>query len=313
MSRPPRSLLDRLPPYGTVGVGSLPYADPVAAVRQVVTAYDIPFCPQLPSLDGDMIEEWLGVPRGRCGWSPERDRELPRAWSAFLDAMQSQPPSHGVVKLQVTGPVTLCWALEERHSSPAAVFARDVATWLADTVRPQVSVLAEQGLDCLLVVDEPALGLVPAHPTLVEAWGPLRTVSSAWGLHICCAPPWQLLEEISPDFLSVDLVHHPIDEVAAGSAARLLYSGTTMAWGVTPTTGAGGHAAAIRALDRVIAQLVGAGIGPDDLARQSLLTASCGTGANSMREELAVSSTLGRMTLIPPASAPLLARSGLRP
>jgi hypothetical protein len=275
-----------------MGVGSLPGVDPVVAVGHVLESYDIPFCPQLPALDGNMIDEWLGVPPGRCGWSPERDRKQARAWGAFLAAVVATPPAHTVVKLQVTGPVTLCWALEERGSEPAATFARDVAEWLASNVRTQIDALSDRGMDCLLVVDEPALDLLPTRRGLVEAWEPLRTVGSAWGLHLCCAPPWELVEEASPDFLNIDLVHHPLDEEAVGSLCNLLRTGTTVAWGVTPTTAMGGPAAATRLLDTAIAQVVGHGLDQDDVGRHSVLTASCGTGANSLSEESSVAATL---------------------
>ena len=94
-----------LPPCATTGVGSLPFADVDEAVAHVAAAYDVPFCPQLPLLEGDMVAEWLGADPCCCGWSPERDRERPRAWEAFLDEVSARPPEHGVVKLQVTGPV----------------------------------------------------------------------------------------------------------------------------------------------------------------------------------------------------------------
>ncbi len=275
-----------------MGVGSLPGVDPVASVRHVVGSYDIPFCPQLPALDGNMIDEWLGVPPGRCGWSPERDRKQGRAWGAFLAAVVATPPAHAVVKLQVTGPVTLCWALEERGSEPAAAFARDVAEWLASNVRAQIDALSDRGMDCLLVVDEPALDLLPTRRGLVEAWEPLRMVGSAWGLHLCCAPPWELVEEASPDFLNIDLVHHPLDDEAAGSLSNLLRTGTTVAWGVTPTSGVGGPAVAAHILDTAIAEVAGRGLDQDEVARHSVLTASCGTGANSLHEESSVATTL---------------------
>jgi hypothetical protein len=292
MSRQARAVLDRLPPHATMGVGSLPGGDPDAAVRHVMESYDIPFCPQLPALDGNMIDEWLGVPPGRCGWSPERDRKQARAWDAFLAAVGATPPGHSVVKLQVTGPVTLCWALEERGSEPAVMFARDVAEWLASSVRPQIDALSDRGMDCLLVVDEPALDLLPVRRGLVEAWEPLRRVGSAWGLHLCCAPPWKLVEEASPDFLNIDLVHHPLDDKATVSLGNLLRTGTTVAWGVTPTSAVGGPAIATRTLEGAIAQVVGRGLDQDDVARRSVLTASCGTGANSLREESSVAATL---------------------
>ena len=106
------SALDRLPPLATAGVGSLPFADAAAAARHAARAYELPFCPQLPRLDGDMVREWLGADPGRCGWSPDRDRQRPAAWDAFVAQLAAKPPAHGLVKLQVTGPVTLAVALE---------------------------------------------------------------------------------------------------------------------------------------------------------------------------------------------------------
>jgi hypothetical protein len=46
------SVLDRLPPWSTTGVGSLPYTDATIAVARSVRGYDLPFCPQLPRLEG---------------------------------------------------------------------------------------------------------------------------------------------------------------------------------------------------------------------------------------------------------------------
>ncbi|HEY7630489.1 MAG TPA: hypothetical protein VH817_07310, partial [Thermoleophilaceae bacterium] len=73
-------VLDTLPPLATTGVGSLPFEQPRDAARHAIDSYELPFCPQLPRLDGDMIAEWLGADPGRCGWAPDRDRERPAAW-----------------------------------------------------------------------------------------------------------------------------------------------------------------------------------------------------------------------------------------
>jgi hypothetical protein len=54
-------VLDRLPALVTTGVGSLPFAKPAGAVQHALGAYGLPFCPQLPRLDGDMVSEWLGA------------------------------------------------------------------------------------------------------------------------------------------------------------------------------------------------------------------------------------------------------------
>src|ERR1700754_2874803 len=106
------SALDRLPPLASTGVGSLPFTAPAEAVRHAANAYAVPFCPQLPQLDGDMIRAWLGADPAGCDWCPDRDRERPGAWEAFVAAVAARPPAHRTVKLQVTGPLTLACALE---------------------------------------------------------------------------------------------------------------------------------------------------------------------------------------------------------
>ena len=91
------SALDRLPALATTGVGSLPFERGADAARHAFGAYGLPFCPQLPRLDGDMIAEWLGADPGRCGWAPDRDRERPAAWDDFVTRLTLDPPAHGVV------------------------------------------------------------------------------------------------------------------------------------------------------------------------------------------------------------------------
>src|SRR4051794_41854056 len=115
----PPAVLDRLPAWATTGVGSLPHTFPEHAAAHVAGEYDVPFCPQLPRLEGDMVGEWLGADPLRCGWAPERDRERPAAWEAFLAALERRPPAHGVVKLQGTRPVTLAPAPPPQPPPPA--------------------------------------------------------------------------------------------------------------------------------------------------------------------------------------------------
>lgn len=153
-------VLGRLPALVTTGVGSLPFAKPAGAVQHALGAYGLPFCPQLSRLDGDMVSEWLGADPGRCGWSADRDRECPAAWDAFVAQLMADPPVHAVVKLQVTGPITLAIALERgagRLGAGASVrsLARELAVWLAANAAGQVRRLSEIGVDALLVVDEP--------------------------------------------------------------------------------------------------------------------------------------------------------------
>jgi len=287
------AILERLPAWATTGVGSLPHDDPAAAAAHAVAAYELPFLPQLPRVEGDMVAEWLGADPARCGWSPARDRERPPAWEALLEQLAQAPFAHGVVKLQVTGPVTLARALD------APELAGDLARWLAANVAGQVRALRERGLDALLVVDEPALA--SAAGVEERVWDPLRGAAPAWGLHLCCAVPWELVRAARPDLLSLDLLLPGALTGAALPALReLLARGGRVAWGVVPAApGAappGSPPAAAppprAVLDAARAGLHALGVDLGQLARRSLLTPSCGTGLATVAHEREAAASL---------------------
>ncbi len=279
MSPHPARVLHRIAPWSTTGIGSLPFTDPAAAARHALDAYELPFCPQLPRLEGDMVAEWLGTDPGRCGWSPQRDRERPVAWTALQAELTRRPPAHGVVKLQVTGPVTLARALGAGGS-----LAREIGTWLAANAAGQVAALRTLGLDTVLVVDEPALA-GPARPGIEAAWDPLRGVAAAWGLHLCCAVPWDLVTAAEPDLVSFDLAVNPVDRPAAVALRRHAARGGSVAWGVLPAHRPAGPR---HGYLRLRAALGRVHVAPE----QSLLTAGCGTGWLSERREVAVATAL---------------------
>lgn len=276
------SVLERLPAWATTGVGSLPFEGAEAAVAHVWEHYDVPFCPQLPVVDGDMIAEWLGADPKRCGWSPARDRERPRAWEPFLRELRRRPPGHGVVKLQVTGPATLAVALErERGALPsrreAVGLAAEIAAWLAANVGEQVRTLHARGFETLLVVDEPAVRELGALG--VEAvWDPLRAVAPAWGLHLCCRVPWELVGRAEPDLLSFDPTLEPLSEPAVAVLRQVTARGGRVAWGAIAAHRRESVAATLRQLRSVSERT---GIVP----ARTLLTASCGTGRVSAARE----------------------------
>jgi hypothetical protein len=283
------SVLDRLPAWATTGVGSLPFTDPTEAVAHATGAYGLPFCPQLPRLEGDMISEWLGADPGRCGWAPGRDRERPAAWEAFVAALRRRPPSHRLAKLQVTGPATLACALErEGGGRPSRATALDLAVevshWLAANAAGQVARLAALGLDAVLVIDEPALAIFGTED-IERAWEPLRPVAPAWGLHLCCHVPWDVVERAEPDLLSFDLALDPVDAEAAPVLRALADRGTWIAWGALRV------ASPERAEDarrRVTDALASTEFDP----ARSLLTASCGTGRASPAREREIAAEL---------------------
>lgn len=290
------ALLDRLPPLTTTGVGSLPFERTDEATRHVLESYDLPFCPQLPRRDGDMISEWLGADPGRCGWAPDRDRERPAAWHQFVGRVTAEPPPHGLVKLQVTGPVTLALALERGGAGAGGnarlvPLARDVAHWLAANVAGQVRRLRQLDLEAVVIVDEPGLAQAGIGSVDTELWDPLRTIAPVWGMHVCGPVPWDLIGSLELDLISFDMTRHGIPAHARPALSAMVRRGARVAWGildpVPPTEAADAAGMAMAALGALEESLA---VGR--LARQSLLTPTCGTGRLSPERERLVAGSL---------------------
>jgi hypothetical protein len=292
--------LGRLPAYATTGVGSLPFADPHRAVAHVRASYDVPFCPQLPAVDGDMLGEWLGADPRRCGFSTERQRPHPAAWEAFVASLATGPPIHGLVKLQVTGPVTLAFGLGLRARDPDLPgLAADLARWAAVSVGRWVAEVAGLGLTALVVVDEPGLAAAARAPVL-RAWDPIRAVSPLFGLHVCGEVPWRLVAALRPDVLSFDATR---PELAGGALRRasgdLSRLGIRAAPGVVPVCGVHG-----RTDGPTPAQVTG--------FAPALITPACGTGLRTEAEERAIAARLRTLALAARDAPPQMAGGELR-
>jgi hypothetical protein len=298
------SLLKRLPPLATTGVGSLPFSRPADAASHVMSAYELPFCPQLPRAYGDMIAEWLGADPGRCGWAPDRDRQLPAVWDPFILELSRNPPAHRLVKLQVTGPVTLAMALEPASRDDAlAGLAREISTWLAATVASQAADLDDVGCDAILVIDEPGIAAAGLHPRQTAVWDPLRATVRTWGLHVCGPVPWALVDAAEPDVVSFDLARYGISPAARRTLTGVISHAGRVIWGVcdvvTPAlveTAAGLLASACASLSLELT--------PSRVLAASLVSASCGTGLASIDDELAIATNV--------RAAAALARAGGR-
>jgi hypothetical protein len=286
------SLLERLSPLATTGVGSLPFSRPADAASHVLSAYELPFCPQLPRAYGDMIAEWLGADPGRCGWAPDRDRQLPAVWDPFILELSRNPPAHRLVKLQVTGPITLAMALEPAARADALCgLAREISTWLAATVARQAADLAELGFDAILVIDEPGIAAAGLHPGETAVWDPLRATVPTWGLHICGAVPWSLIDAAEPGLVSFDLARYGISPAARRTLTRLISGGGRVMWGVFDVVAPAPVKAATGLVVSACASL-GAGLTLTRVLAASLVSASCGTGLACIDDELAVAANV---------------------
>jgi hypothetical protein len=294
--------LRRLPPLATTGVGSLPFRRARDAAEHAVAAYELPFCPQLPRLSGDMVTEWLGADPGRCGWSPDRDRQLPAAWDAFALALSARPPEHRLVKLQVTGPVTLAVALERAagragRGEAVVALATEIALWLSASAAVQAGWYREElGLDVLVIADEPGLDHVALTADDARVWDPLRHAATAWGLHICCAVPWSVVAAAAPDVLSFDLGGFPVTPAAVPALAAIVRRGGRIAWGAVHAGEPADPRQVLAAIEQAWAAL---GLGDADaLLPASLLSASCGTGGRSPRDERSLALALAQVAAL---------------
>jgi hypothetical protein len=289
------SMLRRLAPLTTTGVGSLPFTRPGDAARHAVHEYELPFCPQLPRAYGDMVEEWLGTDPGRCGWAPDRDQQLPAVWDAFVLELERHPPAHGVVKLQVTGPLTLAMALERGSAlgrCDLGGLAREISGWLAAAVRGQVGGLAELGLSGLVMVDEP--GLMAGHDAGADptVWDALRGAAPAWGLHVCGEVPWDLLDVAEPDVISYDLGRYGCGPTARTVISRLIRRGGRIMWGAADPARAESPAQIIGRVGAAARAVAGADRSAEDVVLASLLSGGCGTGGVECQAERRLAAAL---------------------
>jgi len=273
--------LDQLPDWCTTGIGSLPFIDPHAAAIHATASYELPFRPQLPKLDGEMVNEWLGGEAEWGRWTRKRKTQMPRSWAPFLDEIDRTPPEHGWVKLQVTGPVTLASAID--LDRPSFQLMTDVAEWLAEPMRGRVEVLAERGVEALVLIDEPLLDQFSNADSgeLAKVWRPIADVASAWGLHICCEVPWCPVLSAGPDVISFDLTVEELDEEAVTALTNLVESGTRIAWGVIRPDSLDGPREGMMRLEQALAKVPAAD-------GRSLITASCGSGTVSPEREVGI-------------------------
>lgn len=281
--------LATLPAWATTGIGSVPFPHPAYAARHAVGSYDLPFCPQVPRQEGNMIEQWLGPAPGHCSWSSSVDAPQPRAWHGFLVALEHRWPEHGVAKIQCTGPITLADALMRSGAEISShrellVRAHEIAVWLAESVQRQVTDLRARGLTALLVVDEPSLAAVDRENCEL-VWDPLRLATDAWGLHLCCRVPWDVIDASEPDLLSFDISTCPIDHAAVNSLDGLIARGGHVAWGCVAPHHEEGAGTAIYRLDEAVSRLTA---GREVVGSRSLISASCGSALVTEYREIEI-------------------------
>ncbi|MEV0716651.1 methionine synthase [Asanoa sp. NPDC050611] len=297
------------------GVGSMPGTDIAEAQRMVLGELpDLPHLAELPARGpgADIIGRTsaflvdlpveLYVGQWRIAARPGRD--LRRALDLLerdLDQLTEQGDGlTGVIKVQAAGPWTLAANVDlpvggRLLRDPGAV--RDLAASLTEGLRRHVEDVRRRlpGATVLLQVDEPALpmvlaGRVPTESGLsayraVEssvATSTLRDLVSAVGAPVvfhCCAAdvPVAMLVSAGAAALSLDLSL----VTALDPLGEAIDAGVGLLAGVAPTSGARapGHKDLVDRVRAVWGQL---GFGAAVLARQVVVTPTCGLAGASV-------------------------------
>ena len=170
------------------------------------------------------------------------------------------------------------------------MLAHDVAAWVAAAAREQIERLAALGLDVLLIVDEPGLAAAGLAGADVGIWHALQAAgAAAWGLHVCGAVPWGVIDAGDPDVLSFDVTRAELEPRGRRALRRLLTRGGRIAWGVVDTAGDFDEHEPVAV---AAAALTAPGLPPAAVAARSLLTPACGTGRLPDQRERRVASAV---------------------
>lgn len=298
-------------------VGSLPHRNAVAAAEFAWTATTIPTLPSLPrrspaegmlaqmvlGIEGVSVGQYGGISVDTSAQAAHPTGAIDLAADAFvgcrefLRAIEARPERRETtaVKLQCVGPATLGLALM-RAGMPSDEALRAASSVVTVHIRRLQAIVREAlpAAEQIVVVDEPSLRTALGDPgidreqVLDAVSGALAAVGphDVHGLHNCGGCDWQALFDAGAGVLSVPLPRRAALDELATSASRLaehLALGGWVAWGVVRTDGPI-PLSAERPWKNLLAAwtaLTAAGVDPDALLSQALLTPVCGLGTHS--------------------------------
>ena len=133
------------------------------------------------------------------------------------------------------------------------------------------------------MIDEPGLAGAGLAGADVGVWHRLRDAgAAAWGLHVCGAVPWGVIDAGDLDVLSFDVARYGLAPHARRALRRLLGRGGRVAWGALDPVDPGDSG---DVAGTVASAVAAPGLPAGEIARRSLLTPACGTGRLSERRE----------------------------
>jgi len=269
--------------------------------RIYVAADDPSFAPaQL-----EFYERYLAAVEGRSDESLERfaiSRNHARGFFSFTERLESRKPQAlDTVKCQITGPFTLATGLKDREGKYAYYDPqlRDVIVkLLVLKAQWQIKKLQRFQVSVLMFMDEPSLcgfgssaylGVQQEDITkdLNEIAGSIHAEQAWAGVHCCENTDWSLLLKSDIDVLNFD-AYGFFDRLFLykDDLVQFMRRGGTLAWGIVPTHSedviyAESAESLLQRWKQEAQQLVAAGLPLELIARQSLVTPSCGAGSLS--------------------------------
>jgi hypothetical protein len=213
---------------------------------------------------------------------------------AFAQAVAAGRFAHAIaVKGQLIGPLTLAWQLFAEGVPLVAqpVYRAAIGRYLRRLAHWQIDRLTQSGKPVLFFLDEPCLALVPSpseisHDELVtvlhDLLAALRRPGVLLGVHTCARLPCGSLAiaalcQARPEIISFD-AHQGLEAFCADPAAQdFLRSGGRVAFGLVPTWQRLDHPDPNVLFERWL-DAVRSVMAVDAVARQTLITATCGLG-----------------------------------
>ena len=302
-----------LRPGAVTSIGSLPHRDADSAAAFVLRHHPaLPAAPQLPRrspLEGMVAQAargiqgvtvaadgTLAVDRRRLDpaapTTPTFDSHSHAGLLAFLSlaAGRTEP-----VKLQLTGPLTLGYALVQAGAEPELAY--QVA---AAAVRAEGAALLElcrrrlPEAPFVVFLDEPSMVRAPGSGLGIDAETTVDVLSSALavleddavtGVHCCGPTDWRLATAAGASVLALPVDHASV--LASTSALNAhLERGGWIAWGAVPTNEPLGTDAdrLWRRLSSVWCELVQSGADPVQLRTQAIVTPACGLAGHGVSQ-----------------------------
>ncbi|NLJ56515.1 MAG: hypothetical protein GX334_05620 [Firmicutes bacterium] len=222
----------------------------------------------------------------------------------FLDVKwDALPLKPHFLKGQVCGPLSL--GLQVNAGDQTSAFyhteTREIITKaLTLNARFQIHFLKKFSLPVVIMIDEPLLffygqlaGISLSREQIVQSLAELvsaiKQEGAYAGVHCCSGADWSIIFEVSPHIVSFDAYAYFDSLLVYGEQVQsFLNKGGCLAWGLIPTTGedlkAEGAASLKEKFWKGIQRLARQGVNEGLLARQYLLTPSCGTGTLSVAQ-----------------------------